>query len=211
MKKLFITIAFVAAGLFASAQGLFVGGSLGMDFQKSKTKTGSVTVDNPKTFAWDITPSVGYMFAENMGAGIDFGFGMTTVTTPKTDVTPEIKDKTTTWAVAPYFRYVFAEVDNFKFYADAKLGLGGGKIKSTADGETVDGPKVSYLGVGVVPGMAYMLTDNISMNCTLNILALSFEQNKTKLEASDYEYTETSFGFGVNRATPIKIGFFYTF
>ncbi|MBR4837544.1 MAG: hypothetical protein IK004_03795 [Bacteroidales bacterium] len=83
MKKLFITIAFVAAGLFASAQGLFVGGSLGMDFQKSKTKTGSVTVDNPKTFAWDITPSVGYMFAENMGAGIDFGFGMTTVTTPK--------------------------------------------------------------------------------------------------------------------------------
>ena len=211
MKKLFITIAFVAAGFLASAQGLFVGGSLGMDFQKSKTKTGSVTVDNPKTFAWDITPSVGYMFAENMGAGIDFGFGMTTVTTPKTDVTPEIKDKTTTWAVAPYFRYVFAEVDNFKFYADAKLGLGGGKIKSTADGETVDGPKVSYLGVGVVPGMAYMLTDNISMNCTLNILALSFEQNKTKVEASDYEYTETSFGFGVNRATPIQIGFFYTF
>lgn len=210
MKKLFITLAFVAASMLASAQ-FYVGGSLGLDFTKDKTKIASTTNDGDKTFSWDITPSIGFMFNDNMGVGLDFGFGMATTTHPETATTPEIKDNTTTWSVAPYFRYVFAEVDNFKFYADAKVGFGGGKLKSTADGQTVDGPKASYLGIGVVPGMAYMLTDNISMNCTLNILALSFEQYKTKVEASDYEATTTSFGFGVNRATPITIGFFYTF
>ena len=208
MKKLFITIAFVAASMLASAQ-LYVGGSLGFDFAKDKTKVGETTTVTGKTFAWDITPSVGFMFAENMGVGIDFGFGMTTFTVPEDDPMPEMKTKTTTWALAPYFRYVFAEIDNFKFYADAKVGLGGGIPKYTVDSETTDLPKTSYLGFGIVPGMAYMLTDNISMNCTLNILALSFEQTKVK-DGDDYSST-TEFGFGVNRATPIKIGFFYTF
>lgn len=208
MKKLFITIAFVAASMLASAQ-LYVGGSLGMDFSKSKDKFGSTTVEGDKVVAFDITPSVGFMFADNMGAGIDFGFGITNTTTPANDPQPEIKTKESAWAIAPYFRYVFAEVDNFKFYCDAKLGLGGGKSKQTADGTTVEGPKVTYLGVGIVPGMAYMLTDNISMNCTLNVLALSFEQTKSKLD--DNSSTETAIGFGINRATPVTIGFFYNF
>ncbi len=212
MKKLFITVAFVAAAMFAQAQ-FFLGGNLGMNFEKSKTKMASSTTDNDKTFEWNISPSIGYMFSDKIGVGLDFGVDMTTVTTPSTALTPEIKNKTNVWTVAPYLRYVFAEVDNFKFYADAKVGLGGGKLKVESDGNTTDGPKVSYFGISVVPGMAYMLTDNISMNCTLNILALGFDQLKAKekYEDGEIELTTTQFGFGVNRETPVKIGFFYTF
>ena len=225
MKKLFITIAFVAAAMFASAQ-LYVGGSLGFDTQKNSTKDSEGTQINYKTFAWDLTPSVGFMFADNMGVGLDFGFGMTTATYPKTPLRGEIKVKGTDWAIAPYFRYVFAEVDNFKFYADAKLGFGGTSYKvdptdasapidpsnQLAD-NVVDGDKVSNFGFAVVPGMAYMITDNISMNCTLNILSLGFNQEKytTKIADENVDYKTTDFGFGVNRATPITIGFFYTF
>ena len=207
MKKLFITIAFVAATMFASAQ-LYVGGSLGFDYSKDKIKSDETT-DLTKTFSWDITPSVGYMFSDNMGVGIDLGFGMVTEKNLQTDA----KDKTTLWAVAPYFRYVFAEVDNFKFYADAKVSFGGGRERTTYAGPSFKG-KESYFGVAVVPGMAYMLTDNISMNCTLNILALGFQQTTIKADddsKSDLKYVNTEFGLGVNRATPITIGFFYNF
>ena len=202
MKKLFITIAFVAAAMFAQAQ-FFIGGSLGMDYTKAKLNS----TDVAKVFSWDVTPSVGFMFNDKMGVGLDLGIGMIT----ETNLITDDKENITVWAVAPYFRYVFAEVDNFKFYADAKVALGGGKPRIKVDNSwNATGIKATYFGAGIVPGMAYMLTDNISMNCTLNILSLGFKQNKITGD-NDFEYQQTEFDFGVNDSTPIEIGFFYTF
>ena len=225
MKKLFITIAFVAAAMFAQAQ-LFVGGNLGMGTtsQTYKLEGGGMTLtqDMPKTFNFTLAPTVGFMFNENMGVGLDlgFGFGKTTLKYYD-DETGELQGtrtiKETTIGFAPYFRYVFAEVENFKFYADARIEYSMTKPKATIESGgmslTVDGAKTTTFGIGVVPGMAYMLTDNISMNCALNILELGFVTTKEKTE--DDGVTETyktnEFGFGVNGATPITIGFFYTF
>ena len=217
MKKLFITIAFVAAAMFASAQ-LYVGGSLGMATQSGKYKfeSGSTTVetDMPKTFSFTFAPEAGFMFADNMGVGLKLGFGMGKRTSKDgTDPVITTTRKTTEIGFMPYFRYVFAEVDNFKFYADAQVAYAMSKPKITVEGgettTTTDGNKTTAIGFGIVPGMAYMLTDNISMNCTLNVLALSFEQTKAKLD--DWSSTETAIGFGINRATPVTIGFFYNF
>ena len=225
MKKLFITIAFVAAAMFAQAQ-FFVGGSLGMNFENGKIKAvnsgTTVEQDAPKTFTFNFAPSVGFMFNDNMGVGLDlmFGIGKTTEKDYTYDPVVTFTTKTTTIGFAPYFRYVFAEVDNFKFYADARIEyiMSTPKIEGEQSGTTVtvDGPKTTNFGIGVVPGMAYMLTDNISMNCALNILELGFGSEKTVTKDVDGQGTEltektTNFGFGVNYATPITIGFFYTF
>lgn len=226
MKKLFITIAFLAAGFFASAQGLFVGGNLGLGTRSNTYKLEggglSITQDLPKTFNFTIAPSVGYMFNDNMGVGLDLGFGFGKTTRKNyDDETGELVNTTTiketTIGFAPYFRYVFAEVDNFKFYADARIEYSYTKPKSTVEGGgmtmTADGNKTTTFGIGVVPGMAYMLTDNISMHCALNILELGF--NTTKETAKSDGVTETyktnEFGLGVNNATPITIGFYYNF
>ena len=225
MKKLFITIAFVAAAMFANAQ-FFVGGNLGLSTQSGKDKIsgGGVTVeqDAPKSFGFQFAPSVGYMFNDNMGVGIDFMIGMDKTTDKDYTVDPVLTTttKTTTIGFAPYFRYVFAEVDNFKFYADAKLSYIMEKPKVTTEGGGIsvsaDGPKTTSFGVGIVPGMSYNFTDHISMNCVLNILELGFETQKTVVKDFDGaggEYTAKSneFGFGVNMPTPITVGFFYTF
>ena len=81
--------------------------------------------------------------------------------------------------------------------------------------ESHDGDKVFNFGVAVIPGMQYNLTDNISMNCALNILSLGFNSKKTTTPGDPGEddeiETHTNFGLGVNYATPITIGFFYTF
>ena len=226
MKKLFITLAFVAATMFASAQ-FYVGGSLGMDMTNGKWKAeGSgltVTQDQPKTFDFTFNPEIGFMFNDNMGVGLEFLFGMGKVTAKTyNDPNPVITTttKTSTIGFAPYFRYVFAEVDNFKFYADARFSYQMAKPKRTVEGNgttvTADGAKTTLIGFGIVPGMAYMLTDNISMNCTLNILELGFANEKVfdknpNNDGIDYTTTRSEFGFGVNYATPITIGFFYTF
>ena len=189
MKKLFITIAFVAAAFFAQAQ-LFVGGSLGFDNTKDPLD-GSAE----KITTISVIPTVGYMFADNMGVGADLGMTFE----KKKDGNGD--SKTTDFVIAPYFRYVFAEIDNFKFYGDLKLDLKFGTIKK--DG--FDDVNASTVGFGVVPGMSYDLTDNISMVATLNVLRLGYTQNKKD------DNKESSFGFGVNENTPLNIGFVYTF
>ena len=225
MKKLFITIAFVAAAMFAQAQ-FFVGGNLGMSTTSRTYKLEggglSISQDLPKSFTFTIAPSVGFMFNDNMGVGLDLGFGFGKTTRKNyDDETGELIDTRTTKetiiSFAPYFRYVFAEIDNFKFYCDAKLAYSMIKPKVTIEGGnttvTVDGNKTTQFGIGVVPGMAYMLTDNISMNCALNILELGFNTTTEKAEGDGVTetYKTNEFGFGVNNNTPITIGFFYTF
>ena len=215
MKKLFLTLAFVAATMFASAQ-LFVGGSLGMDFRSEKTTYDGATNVNAKTFVFNFNPNVGFMFAENMGAGLEINFAFDKTTNPKNDVNlVENIDKTTTFGVTPYFRYVFATVDNFTFYADGKVNFSTSKDKNVNDGTTTDGDKTMKFGINVVPGFAYNLTDNISFNAELNILKLGWNMTKTT-EPKDALGNETvrkssNFGFGINEPTAIKIGFFYTF
>lgn len=189
MKKLFITLAFVAAAFFAQAQ-LFVGGSLGFTNTKDP-------LDNPgaeKITKINVLPTVGYMFADNMGVGVDFGMNY-----KKEKYDNDVK--TTEWVINPYFRYIFAEVDNFKFYGDLKAEMKFGKQKQ--DG--ADDVKTSTFGVGVVPGMSYNLTDNISMVASLNILRLGYTQTK------EGDAKQKEFGFGVNENTPLNIGFVYTF
>ncbi len=228
MKKLFITIAFVAATMFASAQ-LYVGGSLGMNMQNGKDKVEgngvSLEQDQPKTFTFVFAPEAGFMFADNMGVGLQlgFGFGKTTEKIYEDEMGNPIDPaatetvKTTTIGFAPYFRYVFAEVDNFKFYADARVSylMAKPKAKIEQDGTSleVEGAKTTELGFGIVPGMAYQLTDNISMNCALNILELGFNSTKVKQENNGVTATQktNNIGFGVNEPTAIEIGFFYTF
>ena len=183
MKKLFITIAFVAAAMFSQAQGLFIGGDIGLTSKKF--------MSDAKEFTFEIAPNVGYMFADNMGVGIELGYGYI-------KQTPVVGDavKTSVFAFAPYFRYVFAQIDNFKFYGDVKLALMFGK-----QGDD----KMSGFGIGVVPGISYDFTENFAMVANLNILSLGYTQKKVD------DYKETNFGVGINNNTDLSVGFVYNF
>lgn len=183
MKKLFITIAFVAATFFAQAQ-LFVGGSFGMDYAKNLPGV-------EKTVSFSIVPTVGYMFAENMGAGIDLGYSYSKETASGMDL------KESAFVMAPFFRYVFANLNKFDFYADAKLNLKFGKHGDDS---------VTGFGIAVIPGVAYNLTDNIAVIANLNVLRLGFQYEK--IEGQD---AKNAFGLGVNENTPLSIGFVYNF
>lgn len=226
MKKLFITIAFVAAAMFANAQ-FFIGGGLGFTTQGGKDKLTAngltVEADAPKTLGFQFVPSIGFMFNDNMGVGLDFGLGFrkTVEDNLYDDDGDKYKEtvKTTTIAIAPYFRYVFAEVDNFKFYADAKFAYATSKPKDKVEytdlNTTVeqDGTKMTSFAFGIIPGIQYNFTDHISINAKLNLLSLGYTSKKYTTEGNGSKYIQTrnTFGFGVNEPTDFEFGFYYTF
>lgn len=188
MKKLFITIAFVAAAMFAQAQ-FYLGGSIGFDYTKNPMTGTYAGAD--KVMSISVLPNVGYMFSDKMGVGVEFGLSY-----DKAEFTSLSDTKTTIFQFSPYFRYVFGEIKDFSFYADVKLDFGFGKHND--DSATV-------FGIGVLPGFAYNLTDNVAIVGYLNVVRLGFDMIKYG------DDKQTHFGLGVNENTPLNVGLVYNF
>lgn len=227
MKKVFLTLSLVAAAFFCQAQ-LFVGGDLGFGVTggsvSAKQGNYSESITLPKTTTFEIVPTIGFMFNENIGIGLDFGFGVSNYKEKDDDYS--YKRSTNAWIVAPYFRWVFGQFDRVSLYADARINFGGGKAKvSVTEGSataSLDGDKISNFGVNIVPGINFMISDNIALNAKLNLISLGYNMTKTitkDLDEFEYyrdddvEYTkkETNFGFGVNYRTALEVGFVYQF
>jgi len=224
MKKLFLALVLVAGTFFCNAQ-VFVGGNIGLGLQGGKTETtlGSQTstVNSPKVTTFEINPFVGFMFDEKFGVGLDFGYGISSSKTEGEILGQAYtaKDNVSAWTVAPFFRWVFGNFEKVQLYADAKVSFAGANtITKTTVGDNTDktnGPKGFEWGVAIVPGITYMLTDNLSLNGKINVLSLGYSSMKvtTQLNGSDNKSVETTnnFGIGVNESTPISLGLVYTF
>ena len=241
MKKLFITLAFVAAACFAQAQ-FYLGGTIGYE---SNGGTGSMKVDKtttsinlPKSTEFVFGPSVGFMFADNMGVGLEINY-----TSKKyidegkiNGVDYKNTTKESGFGLTPYFRYVFGDFDPVKLYVDARINYGSGNVKVTSIEDDVttegEGDKYTTFGIAVVPGIQYNITDNLSLNAQVNLLSLGYVSTKyitddldnfieytgysadvNARDDDDVEYTAnlTKLGLGVNEPTILKVGFFYTF
>lgn len=227
MKKVFLTLSLVAAAFFCQAQ-LFIGGDLGFGMTGGNV-SGSInnvteTYDLPKTTTFEIVPTIGFMFDESIGIGLDFGYGISNYKEKDDDYS--YKESMNSWVVAPYFRWVFGHFDRVSLYADARIGFGGDKSKYTLTEDKLtfngDGDKVFNFGFNIVPGINFMLNDNIALNAKLNLISLGYNMTKvTSKEDADgyfkgddeFEITKksTSFGFGVNYRTALEVGFVYQF
>lgn len=212
MKKLFFTMVFVAAAFFCNAQ-LFVGGNIGLGTTANKVTMGSETNEGPKSFTFYFNPSVGYMFNDNIGAGIVLGFS--TITVKEKELNEELKGTLNSFSVSPYFRYVFANFGDIDLYADAMFTYSYAKTKGNAANTTVDINKTNTWGVSVVPGISYSLTDNILFYSNLNLLQLGYQSIKETefgdVTDLDVETIDNNFYFGVNNNSPITLGIIYVF
>ena len=231
MKKVFLTLSLVAAAFFCQAQ-LFIGGDLGFGMTGGNV-SGSInnvteTYDLPKTTTFEIVPTIGFMFSDNIGIGLDFGYRIDNqkASGEEGNIKWDEKVGQNSWIVAPYFRWVFGQFDRVSLYADARINFGGGKAKwsETFGNETLsgDGDKVSNFGFNIVPGINFMISDNIALNARLNLISLGYNMTKTTTKnpenieyyrADEWEYTvkKTDFGFGVNYRTALEVGFVYQF
>ena len=138
MKKLFIAVVAAFIGFSANAQ-LYVGGNIGFTSNSDAGRT-SVT----------ILPEVGYSIADNMAVGAVVGYDYYGT-----------KDVSSygNFVLQPYFRYTFLELGPVNVFADAQLQLGfwntNNKVLDTKDNGTT-------FGIGIAPGIAIPVSDNLS-------------------------------------------------
>lgn len=195
MKKILLMAAFAVASLTANAQ-FYVGGTLG--FSNDKTNNG-----NTKVSSYTVMPEFGTVLNDKFGVGIVFG-----ATSQTTKVTGQPDVKATTWTVNPYLRYQALEIGKVNVFVD-----GGVYFQS----KTRDNYKAGMgLGLNVAPGIAYNLTDNISIVAKANNL---FNFGYTKDPVQDIPNApdaDTHVNASLNTldnftAANLSFGFYYNF
>lgn len=218
MKKVFLTLALAAFAFAANAQ-FVVSGDLGFNHNGLKnTLDGKEywTGTTNKATDFGIALKAGYQLTDQIQAGVMIGFAITNTKaeadpTNTGSVTSTTKINTHDFAFGVYGRYDFLQFNKLSVFAEGQLaiGMGGGKTEvETAGAPTVstDAPKTFSLGLNVVPGVSYKLTDRLSAELYFDFIGLGFNMGKTTTKVTDATGKEvddvtTNTSFGLNATT----------
>ncbi len=121
--------------------------------------------NHSNVFHFDITPGAAYFFENNIAVGALVNLGLTA---------PKNAPSSFSYAVGPWGRYYFTppESMNFSphvaFFADGFIGFQG--VTHSKEGGSTNG-----LGIKIGPGLAYFITQGISLDASLDYnLVLGF-------------------------------------
>lgn len=147
MKKIFLAAVVALFAINANAQ-FWAGGAIGFE-STNKNKDADM-----KESTFKFKPEFGYNFADNMGVGITLEINNSK------EVIGDVDTKTTTYFIAPYFRYVFMSFGNISLFADA-----GAEFKLEDDNNN--------FFLGVQPGIAIQCNEKITLATRLGRIGYS--------------------------------------
>ena len=207
MKKVFLTLAAVAAFSIANAQ-FFIGGSLGFSTQ-SGTSTSTYTTNygsstttltyeekSPSYSVFSFGTKLGYYFNDSKWAvGLRLGinhfheteydyYDYGQPTPDKAEPQNYIRTIGTEFGIAPFVRYHFADWNDFSLFAELSTGVmfGNSEIIPTINGNEEayrKGPQIFAFSINIMPGVAYRINDNIQLEATLDLFGLNYMYGKS--------------------------------
>ncbi len=184
MKKLLLSLVLLCAVAFtAQAQEIgskWVSGSAGV----WSTKTGN----GKRMTNYNIVPEMGFVVGENLGVGVKLGF-----THDDEYALLNQKVKVDIYEINPFVRYTFAKGNIGALFVDGGVGYGYVKLGGL-NGDSFD--------IGLRPGVAFNVSDNISLIGTFGFLG--YQSLKVKSYKSD--------AFGLNfDLSEIQLGVSFIF
>lgn len=179
MKKIFMTIAAAFVAVSMNAQ-VYLGGGIG--FQ-------SKSYDGNSTSSFNFIPEIGYSLDENSAIGLGFGFS----------TSGKDESKQTAVSVNPYYRYNVVKFDKVKLFLDGTFEFETVK----GNGFNDDDYKENSWGLGVRPGVAVNLNDNISFVSTFGFFGY-------KSSKPDGDKATNRVALGLD-ASQLTFGLFYNF
>lgn len=182
MKKIFALIAAVIVTLGASAQGWYLGGSVGFTGSKA---------DGVKTTNINVMPEIGYNLSETWAIGTTVGIDYTKLD----DV------KLTLVNFNPYARYTFLRAGMVSVFCDGGVDLGFGKAKY--DGES--GDTAVAFGIGIKPGVSITLSEKFGF-----VAHVGFLGYKGGNDAAKDAGTPEVYGLSLS-GNDLSFGFYYNF
>ncbi|HON19162.1 MAG TPA: hypothetical protein PK990_08340 [Salinivirgaceae bacterium] len=108
--------------------------------------------------------------------------------------------------MSPFVRYRLVDFGPISLFGQGSIGIGFSNTKIKTGNETNRGDKISIFAIGIRPGVAYKLSDKISLEAFLGGLYYDFESIKSP--NGDKEKTHT---FGLNATSALNLGFTYEF
>lgn len=183
MKKLFVIAAMAICSLGASAQ-VWLGGSLGLNFTQANGDAKVSGVNDETQTEFTIMPEVGYTLDEKWDVAIGLGFASVSNVGGVKDAGNE-----TQFAVNPYARYTFANVEKLGFFVD--LGV---QFESISPKK---GDSTSAFWGGVKPGVKYAATDKITLVAHFGDLGYFTQKDKVNK-------------FGLNLTNGLSFGMYWS-
>lgn len=206
MKKLFVTLAFLAVSLISNAQ-FFVAGSVSASHSSSKTVYVNHETDcDPRYNGFSVTPAVGYMIpGKSYGFGLGLGYAYSS---GKKDLS---KDFTNTFDFGPFFRYAFAKFEKITLYVDAKVPVSVSNANTKIGDEIKDGNKSISIGGRLIPGLTYKFTPHILFTTEIGLLSINYNHKETTSFDGNKTEKVNDFKLGANTRQIASFGFVYLF
>ena len=221
MKKLFVTLVFLAVSLISNAR-FFVAGSISAYHVGGETsyKAPFHTVDKaPIQNGFTITPAVGYMIpGKSYGFGLGLGYGYASLkdndyTLSNGDVIVENVKKgfSNTFDFGPFFRYAYARFDKITLYVDAKIPVSISSDKTKiGDAVVIDGDKTFSIGARLIPGLTYRFNNHILFTTEIGLLSINCMHTRMTSPSGTVNKTN-EFKLGANTRQTAAFGFVYLF
>ena len=208
MKKVILSISMAIMSTVAFGQiesgTMFLGGSLGFSSGSSETSIAGTTVDGPETSSFNLAPSFGYMFTDQIGAGLRVGINNNTTTQTGTNQVGEFtqEDKTSITMIGAFGRY-YLPVAGDKWFGHVDLGfdIGFGSNTSTFEqaGTTVETETdINMLGIGLRPGFDYFVGDKWALELNWGFLGYNSTTVTTPASVGNPEEERVETGFGAD-------------
>ncbi|WP_395043782.1 outer membrane beta-barrel protein [Flavobacterium sp.] len=199
MKKIILTVAAVFAFGFANAQDkkedsgagfsngdAYISGSFGINSTNDKNT-------DIKTNGFDISPTVGYFFTDNIALGARIGFS-----SDKTDNSGTTTSDDSTLSAGLFGRYYFTPASQFSVFTE----LGADYVTAK---DKISNVKANGFGVNVSLGLNYFVSDNFAIEATY--AGLNYASAKVDLPGAK---NVSAFSLGGNLSS-VSIGLLYKF
>lgn len=175
MKKVILTALVAVASLAANAQ-IWVGGEVG--FSAGKTSFDGEKLGTGATF--NLIPEIGYTVNDKIDVAMAIGLshfnsnGKYYEGTQNYDVAVlDLNDvNRNAFTINPYVRYKFAKAGDFTFFIDG--GFSFTMIHYSNTQEATYDKNANQWGIGIKPGIAYNLSDKVSLVAHVGELGYNF-------------------------------------
>lgn len=173
------------------------------------------------TYSFKVSPMLCYMFKDDMGAGLKFGYNRSltklenasVIIDSETDYSAEhFYSLSHNYYATAFFRNYFSigHSKRFGFFNEVQMQLGGGQSKlTTGVGEDLSGAyeRNFSLNVGLAPGLAVFLSNYSAIEVNVGVLGFSYKNTKTltdqiyvahrKSQSANFKINLFSITFGV--------------
>lgn len=188
---------------------LFVGGNAG--FNTSNNNVEGNTSWKSSSYNLNLRPNAGKFLSEKLAIGLALDISLSG---SKTEVNTETITKSSGFGVIPFMRYYAIKWNKFSVYGQGNVGVEFSLSSVKSGGTTIDGPKQTSTYLEIFPGLAYDISEKLSLETSLNILSFGYSYVSSKQGAVKDKGSNFNIGAGLSNIVSlnaITIGAIYKF